>query len=104
MPSTAAVREDTDIIPAGGGSLEFLTTHSHGGPQGAEAGRRAPALPEPPAYVIEIDEEAVGLVTAHPQGVSFHAVDMRALALEGQVFTDAAAARAAAELAFYGRE
>lgn len=100
MPSTAALREDTDITPAGGGSLEILTVH----PQGAGAARPAPALPEPTAYVIEIDEEAVGLVTSHPQGVSFHAVDMRAVALEGQVFTDAAAARAAAESVFYGRE
>ncbi|MDZ5648211.1 hypothetical protein [Nitrospirillum sp. BR 11828] len=104
MPSTAALREDMDITPAGGGSLEFLTAHSHGRLQGVEAARPAPALPEPTAYVIEIDDEAVGLVTSHPQGVSFHAVDMRASALEGQVFTDAAAARAAAESAFYGRE
>ncbi|MBB6254251.1 hypothetical protein [Nitrospirillum iridis] len=70
---------------------------------GSPARRPASALPDPAGYVIEIDEEAVGLVTAHPEGMAFHAVDMRAQSLDGQVFVDMAAARAAAEMVFYGR-
>ncbi|WP_148293998.1 hypothetical protein [Azospirillum sp. B4] len=71
-------------------------------PHGAGPRRPAATLPDPAGYVIEIDDEAVGLVTTHPQGMAFHAVHTRAQALDGQVFADAAAARSAAESAFYG--
>jgi hypothetical protein len=100
MPNRIALHEALDITPAGGDPIELLPAEPHG----AEAPRPASPLPAPAGYVIEIDEEAVGLVTVHPEGMAFHAVHMRAQGLDGQVFTDAAAARTAAESAFYGRD
>ncbi|TWB47182.1 hypothetical protein [Nitrospirillum viridazoti] len=112
MPNRIALREALDIMPAGGEPIEFSSTHDPTHDQETKVARPAhppahamgSALPDPMAYVIEIDEEAVGLVTVHPDGMAFHAVHMRAQALDGQVFADAAAARAAAESAFYGRQ
>ncbi|TWB80239.1 hypothetical protein FBZ87_102663 [Nitrospirillum amazonense] len=104
MPNRIALHEALDIMPAGGEPIEFTPTHDHEASAARPARQAASALPDPMAYVIEIDEEAVGLVTVHPDGMAFHAVHMRAQALDGQVFADAAAARAAAESAFYGRE
>ncbi|MEA1651099.1 hypothetical protein UAJ10_19000 [Nitrospirillum sp. BR 11164] len=104
MPNRIALHEALDIMPAGGEPIEFSSTHDQGTKVARPTRPTGSALPDPTAYVIEIDEEAVGLVTVHPDGMAFHAVHMRAQALDGQVFTDAAAARAAAESAFYGRE
>ncbi|MEA1676048.1 hypothetical protein [Nitrospirillum sp. BR 11163] len=104
MPNRIALHEATDIVPASGEPIEFPAAGDHGANVAGAARQTGSALPDPTAYVIEIDEEAVGLVTVHPEGMAFHAVHMRAQVLDGQVFTDAAAARAAAESAFYGRE
>ncbi|ASG20396.1 hypothetical protein [Nitrospirillum viridazoti] len=104
MPNRIALHEALDIMPAGGEPIEFSPMRNQAANVARPARQTASALPDPMAYVIEIDEEAVGLVTVHPEGMAFHAVHMRAQALDGQVFADAAAARAAAESAFYGRE
>ncbi|TWB21880.1 hypothetical protein FBZ89_104128 [Nitrospirillum amazonense] len=108
MPNRIALREALDITPAGDEPIEFSPIHDptsdHGTKVAPPAHPISSALPDPMAYVIEIDEEAMGLVTVHPDGMAFHAVHVRAQALDGQVFADAAAARAAAESAFYGRE
>ncbi|MDE1148138.1 MAG: hypothetical protein PW843_16175 [Azospirillaceae bacterium] len=96
MPNRIGLRAPLDILA---GSRRGDESFGLDGPGGAR-----PVLPDPAGYVIEVDDEAIGLVTAHPQGMAFHAVHLRAQALDGQVFADAAAARNAAESAFYGRD
>lgn len=48
------------------------------------------------SYIIELDDDAVGVVVAYGSRVTFHASDARMAGLEGRVFEDAGAAVRAA--------
>ncbi|HYE50464.1 MAG TPA: hypothetical protein VEB20_12800 [Azospirillaceae bacterium] len=53
-------------------------------------------MPQTQSYVIEVEDEAVGLVVPENDGVTFHAVHPRTVPLEGRRFADEAEARSAA--------
>lgn len=53
-----------------------------------------------PDYIIEIDEEAVGLAMAEEDGVRFHAVHPAVQQLHGRTYPDTTDARRAVVNAF----
>ena len=57
-------------------------------------------MPHDTGYVIEVEDEALGLIVDEADGVTFHAVHPRTYALEGRRFADAVAATRAARDAF----
>lgn len=48
------------------------------------------------SYIIELEDDAVGVVVAYGNRVTFHASDARVAELEGRVFEDAGEAVRAA--------